>query len=66
MQQFLWRLLRLQADGHREDIFTREDISLMMNSNLTLVGFIGRRDAETKTLKSGRQVNKFSVATKES
>jgi len=37
-----------------------------MNFNqLTLVGFIGR-DSETKTLKSGRQVTKFSVATKES
>ena len=37
-----------------------------MNFNqLTLLGFIGR-DGETKTLKSGRQVTKFSVATKES
>ena len=37
-----------------------------MNFNqLTLVGFIGR-DAETRALKSGRNVTKFSVATKES
>jgi single-strand DNA-binding protein len=44
---------------------TEKDISLMNFNQLTLVGFIGR-DAETKTLKSGRQVTKFSVATKES
>jgi len=42
-----------------------KDISLMNFNQLTLVGFIGR-DSETKTLKSGRQVTKFSVATKES
>jgi single-strand DNA-binding protein len=42
-----------------------KDISFMNFNQLTLVGFIGR-DSETKTLKSGRQVTKFSVATKES
>jgi single-strand DNA-binding protein len=52
-------LFRAQANGHRKDI------SLMNFNQLTLVGFIGR-DAETKSLKSGRQVIKFSVATKES
>jgi single-strand DNA-binding protein len=52
-------LFRAQANGHRKEI------SLMNFNQLTLVGFIGR-DAETKTLKSGRQVTKFSVATKES